>query len=427
MGRESQRIIFSFVLAAILPLLATAQQTQTLRDRDPDLAAAKTLAADMQRANFHVGPFYLMSRIRISDAGVSGTTGVPTGGDNAGLSLSVEAPQRLYFVPTKKVILSADVVPSYAFFSRHQREGNEDGDSGQFNYLLRGDAHFLFNHLYLDVYTQSANQLRAHVADLNRIATVRDDETGVAGEWKYSSRTSGVFNLRYRRNTYPGDRYQPDLLPGGDYNPIELLDRSERNGRLSLIHKTFPLTSLFASTEVSNYSFDNAAYKDSRRTWVGGGALYDSGRTQIRVEAGPVKLDFEDPAQHDFSGIAATLQASRSNGRWLYRTLLQRDLGFSIFADNNYFVSDLFTANVDYVASRRLTLRGGTAIQRDNYDVPVHGFDRRDTTSFTSAGLIVGLRAFRIGGDIGWYERNSTYGGDVDAGIRYVLHLSFTP
>lgn len=426
MGREIRRTIYSLILAALAPVVATAQQPQTLRDRDPDLAAAKTLAGDLQRANFHIGPFYLMSRIRISDAGVSGTTGVPTGGDNAGLSLSVEAPQRLYFVPTKKVILSADVVPGYSFFTRDQREG-EDGDNGQFNYLLRGDAHFLLNHLYLDVYAQRADQLRAHVAELNRIATVRDDETGIAGEWKYSSRTSGVFNLRYRKNTYPENRYQPDLVPGADFNPIQLLDRRERNGRLSLMHKTFPRTSLFVSTEVSSYSFDNATYKDGRRTWLGGGALYDSGRTQIRLEAGPLKLDFEDPEQRDFSGVAANLQATRSNGRWIYRAGLQRDLGFSIFESNNYYVSDILNATVEYVASRRITVRGGTALQRDTYDVPVNGFDRRDTTSFTSAGLIFGLRSLRIGGDVGWYERDSTYAGDTDSGIRYVVHLSFSP
>jgi hypothetical protein len=426
LGGESRRFIISLILIAMTSVIATAQQSQTLRDRDPDLSGAKKLAADLQQANFHVGSLYLMSRIRISDAGFSGSSAVPTGGDNAGFSLAVEAPQRLYFVPTKKVILSAEVVPGYAFFTRDQREGEED-NSGQFNYLLRGDAHFLMNHLYLDLYAQRADQLRAHVAELNRVATTREDETGLAGEWKYSSRTSGVFNLRYRTTAYPADRYQPDLVPGTDFNPIELLDRNERNGRFSFIHKTFPLTSLFVSTEISNYSFEKATYKDSRRTWVGAGALYDSGRTQLRIEGGPMKLDFEDPTQRDFSGVAAAAQATRANGRTTYRASAQRDLGFSIFEANNYFVSDILTAGVDYVASRRITLRGGTAWQRDTYDVPVGGNDRRDTTSFTSVGLIYSLRMLRFGGDVGWYQRDSTYAGDVDSGIRYVVHLSFTP
>ncbi|HEX2060734.1 MAG TPA: hypothetical protein VHK90_08330, partial [Thermoanaerobaculia bacterium] len=280
---------------------------------------------------------------------------------------------------------------------------------------------------YLDVYTQRADQLRAHVADINRLATTREDETGVSGEWKYSSRTSGVFAARYRQTSYPLDRYQPELGPDPNFNPIELLDRDERNARASFVHKTLPLTSFFVSGELSDYSFDNASYKDSRRTWISAGALYDTGRTQLRAEAGPMKLDFEDPTQRDFSGIAAALRADRANGRWSYHGSVERDLGFSIFADNNYFVSDLVSVGVDYIASRRLTLRGNTAWQRDTYDVPVGGNERRDTTSFTSVGLIYGIRAVRLGGDVGWYERDSTYGGDIDSGIRYVLHLSFTP
>ncbi|HEX2059835.1 MAG TPA: hypothetical protein VHK90_03765, partial [Thermoanaerobaculia bacterium] len=140
MGGESRRFR-AFILAAILPVAAAAQQPQKLRDRDPDLAASKKLASDLQQANFHAGPFYLMSRLRLSDAGFSGATAVPTGGDGGGLSISVDAPQRLYFVPTKKVILSAEFIPGYTFFRANDRDVSRNGDrSGQFNYLARGDA-----------------------------------------------------------------------------------------------------------------------------------------------------------------------------------------------------------------------------------------------------------------------------------------------
>jgi len=64
------------------------------------------------------------------------------------------------------------------------------------NYALRADAHFLTNHLYLDVYRTRANQMRAFVSDINRMATVKENETGVVGEFKYSSRTSALFALR---------------------------------------------------------------------------------------------------------------------------------------------------------------------------------------------------------------------------------------
>ena len=309
------------VLVFMSIALLASGQTQNLRDRDPDLEAAKKLHEDLQQANFHSGPFYLWSRFRLSDAGFSETAYVPTGEQGSGLALSVEAPQRLYFVPHKKTIFTLDVVPGYSFF-------NAGDENGQFNYLARADAHFLWNHLYLDVYASRADQLRAHVADINRLATSREDEIGAAGELKYSSRTSGTFTLRHRKTSYPDDRYQPDLSPDAetDFNPINLLDRNENNARVAIHHKTFPLTSLFASAEVSDYSFDFATYKDSRRTWYGAGFAYDSGRTQLRLEGGPLKLSFDDPREPSFSGFGASFDVQRVNGRWSYFAGANHDL-----------------------------------------------------------------------------------------------------
>jgi hypothetical protein len=411
--------ILTILFAATIPLLASAQQ---MRDRDPDLAGTRKLHEDLQQANFHSGSFYLWSRFRLSDAGFSDTGFMPTGESASGVTLSVEAPQRLFFVPHKKVIFTLDLVPGYAFF-------NSGDENGQFNYLGRADAHFLWNHLYLDVYGSRADQLRAQVADINRLTTAREDEFGVAGEVKYSSRTTGIFNVRHRDTSYPGDRYQPVITPNptGGFNPINLLDRSENNARLSLNHKTFPLTSLFVSAEVSDYSFKYATYKDSRRTWLGGGFNFDSGRTQVRLEGGPLKLSFDDPAQRSFTGIGASFNVTRANGRWTYTAGANHDLGFSIFAQNNYYVSTTANAGVSYIATRKLSLRSNIVAERDEYDVEVRGNDRRDTIWFSSVGFDYSIRRARAGVDVGWYDRNSTFGGDIDSGIRYVLHLSFVP
>jgi hypothetical protein len=414
----SQRTIAILFAAVVLPLFAHGQQQQTLRDRDPDLEAAKKLANDRQQANFHYGPFYLLSRLRLADAGYSQDSGVPAG-DQGGLSLSVEAPQRLFFVANKKAIFTFEVVPGYTFFS-----GDRDN---QLNYSARADAHLLFNHLYLDIYALRADQIRAHVADLNRLATTAENEVGISGEVKYSSRTSGVFTLRRRDTEYPLDRYQPEINPNSDFNAIQLLNREENHARASIAHKTLPMTSLFVSGEVSDYTFGVARYRDSRRTWYGGGALFDNGPNQLRIEAGPVRLEFDDPTQPDYSGVAGSIEGSRVRGRWTYRAGAERDLGFSIFAGNNFYVATSANAGLEYAATSKLMLRTNVAAERDEYDTPVNGKIRTDDITFTSVGALYTLRRLRFGGDVGWYDRESTYGGDTDSGIRYVLHLSFTP
>jgi hypothetical protein len=401
-----------------LPVIALAQQSQTLRDRDPDLEASKKIASDLQQANFHSGFWYLRSAIRLADAGFTEGGYVPTGDSEGGPSLKVEAPQRLYFVPRKKTVYSLEVVPAYSFF----QEGRRDG---QFDYRVRGDAHFLLNHLYLDVYGARADELRAHVADINRLATAREDEYGVSGEVKYSSRTSGLFTVRVRDTEYPEDRFQPD--PEGNHIAVQVLDRREKNLRLSMLHKTFPRTSLFVAAEGSDYEFDNVARYASRRTYVGAGLQYDAGRTTVRLEAGPMKLDFDDESMQDYDGITARLLTSRSAGRTTYRFNAARDIGFSLFLDNAYYVATQAEIGADYAANRRLTLHARSAYERDEFETPVEGKLRTDDVSFTSVGFTYALRRLRFGGDVGWYERDTTAFGDEASGIRYVVRLSFVP
>jgi hypothetical protein len=406
--------VIGAIIIAILPVLAVAQSGgRTLRDRDPDITGAKRLAGELQEATFHSGPWYLLSRFRIADAGYTESAYLPAGNSGGGLSLTIEAPHRLYYVPHKKVVFTAELVPGYNVITRGE-------ETNRLDYLARGDMHLLLNHLYLDVYTQRADQLRGYI-DVNVLARTRDNETGVAGEFKYSSRTSAQFAARYREQTYPDNQF------GENETPLGLLDRDERNGRLSLVHKTFPLTALFVSAEASNYGFDNATYKDSRRRWYGGGFVYDSGRTRVRLEAGPATLDFDDPSQHDFSGATGTLQWNRLNGRWTYSAGVGRDVGFTIVANNNFYIADSVRAGIDYSATRRLSLRAGVIGERHDYDVPIGGQTRQDQVSFSSVGFGYTLRKLRFGLDAGWYERESTLGGDTDSGIRYVLQLSFVP
>ena len=155
--------------------------------------------------------------------------------------------------------------------------------------------------------------------------------------------------------------------------------------------------------------------------------MYDNGRSSIRLEGGPLKLEFNDPAEPSFSGFGASFDVNRSNGRWSYSAGANRDLGFSIFANNNYFITTSANAGIEHATTRRLTLRTNALWEQDDYETEVLGNERRDRIYFASVGFSYGIRKVRAGVDVGWYDRTSTYGGDVDSGIRYVLHLSFEP
>ncbi|HEX7153869.1 MAG TPA: hypothetical protein VF618_20435 [Thermoanaerobaculia bacterium] len=386
-----------------------------LRDRDPQLDASREIETDLQRATWRSGRFYLLSQIRLADIGYDEVFFVPTSDHGGGLTVTVDAPQKLYYAPTKKVIFSATVAPGYSFFEKADR-------SGQFNIHGRADAHFLFNHLYLDVFGSVADVLASQTTEINRLTTIKQSEVGVAGELKYSSRTSMLFRTSYEQLEHPLDRFQPEDVP------VELLDRDARNVRVSLRHKTFPLTSTFIFGERSNYGFRYATYKDGHRDYAGAGADWNNGRSRLRVEAGAAQLVFEDPQYEPFQGILGSVDWNRTTRRWNFNGLLRRDLQFSILENQNYLVVHRGGLLGEFSATPRLRLRVGTSLERTNYDRPdVNGQKRQDDISFNYGGFRWTRRHFMAGLDVGWYERTSTTFGDDESGIRTIVHLSFTP
>jgi hypothetical protein len=414
-GYVGQRKRLFIVAIALCALTRGALAQNGLRDRERQFSASQEIAADLRKAHFHHGPFYLLSTFQLSDIGYDSSFYVPTADRQSGFRFGVQAPTRLYIVPSKKTIYSIDVRPEWSFFKRGGKRDN-------FGYRARADAQYLLNHLYLDVYAENQDELRADVAEIARLLSERATSFGVTGELKYSTRTSATFNASSRKIAYPLDKIQPELMP------VELLDRNTRNYRIAINHKTFPLTSLFLTGEFSDYSFRNASYKDSRRSFAGAGFVHDTGRTVTRFEAGAGKLDFIDPSQHNFQGALGNITSNKKFGR---STTGSRDLDFSIFTANNYYIADRLSSSIAWDATRRLTLNVQYAIGRDLYDVPVlgpHGFlKRRDVFSFPSIGFTYGFVRLRAGLDIGYVDRTSNFDINEDKGIRVLFRLSFTP
>ncbi len=389
-----------------------------LRDRERAFSASKNIAEDLRKAHFHHGPFYLLSTFQLSDIGYDSSFYVPTADHQSGFRFGVQAPTRLYVVPNKKNIYSVDFRPEVSFFNH--------GRKTVFGYQARADAQYLLNHFYLDVYAQRSDQLRADVSEIARLLTERAGSYGVSGELKYSSRTSATFNAATLRQSHPLDKIQPDGVP------VQLLDRNGHNYRIALNHKTFPLTSLFLTGELSDYSFTDAVFKNSRRTFAGAGFVNDSGRAVTRFEAGAGQLNFFRPGQHDFSGALGNLTSNKKFGTSTTGSLsASRDVEFSLFIFNNYYIADRFNATLQWNATRRLTLTVQDSIGRDLYDTPVngpHGFlKRRDNFSFPSIGFTYGFARLRAGADIGYVRRTSNFDVNLDHGIRLLFRLSFTP
>ena len=409
----------TFVVLGILTLSAAAQQ-EGLRDRDPSLSASKKIASDLQQATLHFGDFYLLSRFQLSDIGYGQEFFTPTGEEAGKITLGASAPQRLYFVPNRRIVFSADANPSYTWLGQSGTRNN------QFGFSSRGDVQFLFNHVWLNLWGARARELRPQFGEINRVVTIHENQVGARGELKYSSRTSLIFSGDFR-----GARYPPGQLQPTEFRSIlGLNDRKEHNFRTSLNHKTFPLTSLSLAYERSNYSFERTTYRNGYRQFVGLGVNFDNGTTVVQAEAGPGHLRFNQPGQKEFSGTLGKIAiARRAAQRTRFSLSANRDLDFSIYAFNNYYILERLAGTIEYSATRRLTVRYISQYGRDLYEVAVPLLPlRRDSISWNAVGWDYGLRRIRGGFDVGYYRRNSNVPDvDVSHGIRAVLHLSITP
>ncbi len=419
-------------IAAACVAIGSSVLAQNVRSRERTFEASETLAADLRRARLRSGPFYLLSNIEFSDLGYENQFFFPTSQQNGSLSLAVAAPQKLYFVPARKTIYALTVTPEYAFFQK-----GSSAARAPWGYLVRGDAHYLLNHVYLNAYALQSNKLQALSGEINRIVTQREETAGVTGEIRYSSKTRAFYSASARRYTYPLSRYQPadittDLSARG--NLLDL-DRREQNGRLSLLHHTFPLTSLTLAGEVNNYTFTNSPERDASRRYVAPGFTYDAGVTTWKGEAGPAVLHFYTPgASGDFRGIVGSTQLSRRLSPKMNLTIAaDRDVDFSIAAGERYYVADRALLAIDRQASRRLTLRFSSTLGRDSYPaatlnpVDVQLARRRDEFSFTAVGWRYTLRHVKGGFDIGYYQRHSNFAIDEQNGIRLAIALSLSP
>lgn len=417
-------------VAAVCIAIGSTLLAQNVRSRDRTFEASETLAADLRRARLHSGPFYLLSNIEFSDLGYENQFFFPTTEQAGGLSLAISAPQKLYFVPARKTIYSLTVTPEYAFFQKGVSQA-------PWGYLVRGDAHFLLNHLYINPYALQSNKLQALSGEVNRIVTQKEETAGVQGEVRYSSKTRALYSASARRYTYPASRYQPpDITTNiGTRGSLFDLDRREQNGRLSLLHHTFPLTSLTLAGEVNKYTFTNSVDRNAIRHYVAPGFVYDSGRGTWKGEVGPAVLHFYTPGPGgDFRGVVGSTQYGRRLGIRNQMTIaLDRDVDFSIAQGERYFVADRALFAIDRQATRRLTLRFSSTVGRDNYPavtvnpVNVQLAQRHDEFSFTAIGWRYTLRHIKGGFDIGYYQRRSNYDIDEQNGIRLAIALSLSP
>ena len=386
----------------------------------PILDNAKRLASELQRATFHSGPFYLLSSFQIADIGYerSDQFFVPTEDQTSGITLNVDAPHRLLLRslaedhPLRRRRPRLQRLPPRRRLEPVQLPGPRRRAVPPQSPLPRR--------------LRQPRRLRCArtSARLNRLVTAARTTIGVNGEIKYSSRTSFLVAGSERDTSYPRSRIQPDD------QPVERLDRTEQNLRLSGIHKTFRKVSLSLAAEGSEYDFDNQpGFTNSQRRYVAPGLIWEGDRAGLRIEGGPATLTFDGgrrrirrlPGRHRrlrAVGAAVEQQPARQSRPRFFgvrgQQLLHRRPGGG--------AADV-RRDPALEPPRDRVMPAATAT-----NTRINGVKREDDLSFISGGFLHTTRRMRGGVEVGYFQRDSNFrrrAPEWNTADR--VHLSFTP
>ncbi len=420
-NRLSRKIpVFFFFLVLLTMTSPASAQTSNERNRDRELNAKTRIESDLQSAQFRFGHLYVLSSFNLGDIGIDRDIYLPTEEETNDLAISISAPQKIYYVPHRKFMLSADIEPSYLYFVH-------DKERRRLNYRYRGDIHFLFNRLYLDFYGATSDELTRNISEFRRLVGQQGDSYGMNTELKISSRTTVEGAADWRRytfeNTNLGELYRD---PGN-------LDRDEFHYSATFNHQTFPLTQTGIGAEVTEFDFTDPTQSDARQSMVFLELRQNRSNTTLTFRPGFARLDFDDPALKDYSGALGSLQAQFGRqSRWRWNLGASRELEFSIFGTNRFYSADRFQATTSRKMTRRLELHliGEKGINRYYADTPtsVSGVQtRKDDLWYGAVGFLFQLGKLQTGLTYGYWRRDSNIEGFDDHGIRLILHLSFSP
>ena len=170
--------------------------------------------------------------------------------------------------------------------------------------------------------------------------------------WRTSSRTSVSFTLSQQQRRYRA-RESPDI---GLF-----LDRHESRVSARLSYRIFTSTKLFVEYSRLQIEFDRSAGRNSRQADVMPGVAFDpESRLSGSIKAGPARFDAISGGKPDFQGILGHAEVGfRASELWKARTEWSREVVYSTFGDNLFFLDSRTSATASRALGERIALEAG--------------------------------------------------------------------
>jgi len=345
------------------------------------------LENQVKRAAWRVGPFRIKSTLFFNEAGFDSNIYRGTASESVKDYTFTAGPGLNIYLPLKKkVVFSIYESPQYVHYFQTERERS-------WNNYLSGKVHFILNKFFITAGWGHSSARQRWNTEIDIRPRRKEESLSGSLLWQFSKRISYFLSFRKLQYDYESISYE-------DFNLAERLNRKENYLNLTTYYQISYRTRFFADLEYSRYNFESlSSSKDSRSHAAYGGFDFSpTGRVRGRIHIGYKTFDVLDPRAQDYKGIVGDTQISIKAFRLLsLRTSYRRNIQFSLWYDNNYYLEKVLGAGASFYLFRKIRLDYDTFAGRNHYpNIGEFGTlarqEREDLYRIHSAGIYFKVR-----------------------------------
>ncbi len=403
-----------FILAILAGIAVGSARAETWKGLD--------LRRRMADAAWKPGPFRIQPSLVLSNAGVDSNLFYSPSAPVKDYTLTAGPAATIYLPIHRRFVLSAYGSPQYVWYSKTTRERT-------WNYYLNGAAQLSLKNVFFSlegVYSDARERWNTEI-DIRP----RRKEEGYGGSALVKLAWKTSFSLGYRTVKYD----YASVVYGDNFDVRERLNRRESYANLSFYYQAASQRRLFLDFEYGKYQFEfatQAAIGDAQSgaAYVGLEFSRLGRRVKGRIRVGYKKYDVRATDGPDYQGIVGDSQLSvRLAKPFVLRASYVRDVRFSLWYNNPYFVESRPGAGVSLYLLRFLRFDYDYSLGRNRYPVVGGGgpdVKRFDDYSIHSAGIYFRIRkTVALGFIASWWVRNSNLDAEDDKRTFFGLNLTY--
>jgi len=377
-----------------------------------------------REAPWQFGPFHIQPMLVISNAGVDSNIYYSPSDPVKDFTLTAGPAATIYLPIHRRLVIQAYGTPQYVWYSKTERERT-------WNYYFNGAVSLSLRNIFFSVdgkYSDARERWNTEV-DIRP----RRKERGYGGSMLVKTTRKTSLQMAYRTAEYD---YENTLTEGG-FNVRERLNRTESYATLSTYYLASSQRKIFIDLEYGQYDFEieeQAALKDSRSGAAYLGLEFSPLNRRVRglVRLGYKKFDIRNPDFEDFQGAAGEARLSVRVARPIViRGSHVRDVNFSLWYDNAYYLGTRTGAGISFYLTSFLRLDYDYSFGRNNYPEtqevdPGVEVKRLDEFDIHSAGIYIRIwKSTALGFVANRWLRNSNLDREDDRRWFYGVNLTY--